>query len=81
MDKSSANPARPRTYGQTREVKCWLAVLANFSRHSHHRAPLPFEIDKMSKDRRLRRCIRVRHLLLLRGSECSNTLRIDSDMP
>ena len=39
-------------------------MLTNFSRHRHRKAALPFEIDMMSKDRRFRRCIRVRHLLL-----------------
>ena len=56
-------------------------MLTNFSRHRHRRAPLRFDIDMMSKDRRLRRCIRVRHLLLRLGSECNSTLRIDSDKP
>lgn len=58
-----------------------VAALSNFSRHRHHIALLPFEIDMMSKDHRLRRCTPARHLLLLPNSECNNTLRIDSDKP
>ena len=56
-------------------------VLASLSRHRHRRVLLLFEIGMLSKDRRLRRCIRVRYILLLLGSECNNTLRIDSDKP